>query len=70
MVGEPMSSENWIKAKDELMKLPFILDCACGASEHGMYILPVVRIGQEHRASEIPVMLHGIHVSVRYERDD
>lgn len=50
------------------MKLDYVIDCACGVSGDGMSILPVIKIGCEERAKEIPREIFNTKVSVRFEK--
>lgn len=55
--------------RQQLTAMEIVKNVAFGVSEAGYYYLPVIKVGQEHRASEIPAQMDGINIQIRYEKD-
>lgn len=52
-----------------LRAYPFVMAVASGLWAKGWYFLPVVAVGEEHRASELPEEIEGVRIDVRFEKD-
>lgn len=69
-VMDQVTRDTLKQVRKQLTEMEIVKDIAFGVDEAGYYYLPVIKIGYEHRASEIPSQINGVQLQVRYERDE